>query len=242
MKGEQGSAQMGGALPFEGASATIAAAHELKSPLVLIRQLALALKSDELSASRRTELIDQIAMVSERGLRLTGDLTRTARLDDALFEVEPVNAQQVCESIVAQIRPLYEHYGRSIDFTARRARPIVLAHRELLASVVYHFADNALHYGDEKSAVSVSLTARTAEKVVRIGVRDKGPAMTIREWRQAKSHAKARLGSRPQASGLGLYITEQFSRAMGGTTGLVRHRDGATFYVDVPISEQLLLL
>ena len=231
----------GGEIQPEDVSAIIAAAHELKSPLVLIRQLALAV-ADESSESERQLLVDQLTRVAERGLRLTTDLTRTARLDDALFETEPVNAQQLCESIVQQVAPLYQHHGRSIRIVARRARPIVLAHRELLTSIIYHFADNALHYGDASSEVSVVLTKKIAAKTLRIGVRDRGPAMSLKEWRLARSQAQAHLANRPQASGIGLYITEQFSQAMGGQTGLIRHRDGATFYVDLPISEQLSLL
>lgn len=241
MKGDEGSALCGGGLRLEGASTIIAAAHEIKSPLVLIRQLALAASGEGLEHERQ-RMLDQLVQVADRGLRLTTDITRTARLEDALFEVEPVNAQQLCESIVQQVAPLYAQHGRSIRFTPRRARPIVLAHRELLASVVYHFTDNALHYGDANSTVSVSLTTQAANKTLRIGVRDEGPAMSLREWRNARSQAQAHLATRPQASGIGLYITEQFSQAMGGTTGLIRHRDGATFYVDVPISEQLSLL
>lgn len=222
------------------APALVAAAHELKSPLVLIRQLALASADTTRPEAVRQQTLHQLTLVAERSLRLTTDLTRTLRLDDSLFELEPVNAQQLCESIVKQIAPLYLQYGRSIRFDTRRTRPLVLAHRELLASIVYHFADNALHYGDDGSAVTVSLRAHADR--LRIGVRDQGPALSLREWRQALGGHMSAMASRPQASGLGLHIAEQFSRAMGGRMGLTRHRDGVTFYVDLPLSEQLSLL
>ena len=242
MEHNEGQAIRGGQLRLENASAIIAAAHELKSPLVLIRQLAFAAADDSIRPEEREQILHQLSLVADRGLRLTTDLTRTVRLEDSLFELEPVNAQQLCESIVKQITPLYEQYGRSIRFSVRRGRPLVLAHRELLSSVIYHFADNALHYGDAKGSVKVTLTMRTAEKKLRIGVRDEGPAMSLREWHAARDHAGSILATRPQASGLGLYITEQFSRAMNGDLGLIRHHNGATFYIDLPISEQLSLL
>lgn len=231
----------GGQLRFEDASAIVAATHELKSPLVLIRQLAFAAADEQCSPDERNQLLNQLSLVADRGLKLTTDLTKTVRLEDSLFELEPVNALQLCEAVVKQIAPLYEQYGRKIQLTIHRSRPPVLAHRELLESVVYHFADNALHYGDHGS-VRVTLSMRTAEKKLRIGVRDEGPAMSLREWRSARTRLGSKLATRPQASGLGLYITEQFSRAMNGETGLIRHRDGATFYIDLPISEQLSLL
>ena len=237
----EGEEMRGEVLPFGDISALVAAAHELKSPLVLMRQLALVSADSNRPESERTSALHQLTMVADRGLRLTADLTRTARLTDSLFAVEPVNVQQLCESIVQQITPLYEQYGRSIRFDVRRARPLALAHRELLSSVIYHFADNALHYGDD-GAVTVSLRTRTRQRQLRVGVRDEGPAMSLKEWRTLKGQPSSSMTTRPQASGLGLYIAEQFSQAMGGSIGLTRHRNGATFYIDLPLSEQLSLL
>lgn len=119
-----------------------------------------------------------------------------------------------------------------------------MAHPGLLESIIYHFSDNALYYGDDggSSDVVVSLQHRRRTNRLRIGVRDKGPAMSLSEWRTAKAGARGGLSSRPLASGIGLYIAERFSEAMSGTIGLIRHRDGATFYVDIPISEQMTLL
>lgn len=231
----------GGEARPDGLSSLIAAAHELKSPLILIRQLSLAAQNEQYSHQERTQLLTQLVLVADRGLRLTSDLTRTARLEDSLLATEPVNAQQLCELVVRQVAPLYHHYGRTIALDVRRSCPIVLAHRELLSSVIYHFADNALHYGDDTGPVKVSLRSRPSRGSVQIGVRDYGPAMSLRDWRTTKARARA-LPTRPHASGLGLTIAEQFSRAMGGSIGLTRHRDGATFYIELPISEQLSLL
>jgi len=54
--------------------------------------------------------------------------------------------------------------------------------------------------------------------------------------------APVAIHARPQSSGLGLYIAGQFADAMNGRIGVTRHRDGATFYVDLQASKQLSLL
>ena len=222
-------------------SSLMAAAHELKSPLVLIRQLSLTAQDEGYSPQEKAQFLQQLTLIADRGLRLTSDLTRTARLEDSLLATEPINAQQLCEVIVREVAPLYEQYGRTITVDIRRSCPIVLAHRELLHSVIYHFTDNALHYGDDTGSVRVSLRSQPSRGSVQIGVRDYGPALSLRDWRAARSAAKS-LPTRPHASGLGLTIAEQFSQAMGGSIGLTRHRDGATFYIELPVSEQLSLL
>lgn len=242
MKHHEGEAVHGGGADQSGISAVVAAAHELKSPLVLMRQLAFAAADTTLSEAERQTALQQLSLVADRGLRLTTDITKAARLESSLFATEPVNAWQICEQIVKQITPLYLQHQRTIQLDVRRSRPLALAHRDLLASIVYHFADNALHYGDDDSTVRVSITTRTKQRQLRIRVRDKGPAMARADWRRVKTTLGDPIASRPQASGLGLYLAEQFSHAMGGATGLIRHRDGASFYVDIPLSEQLSLL
>lgn len=236
--------QCGGkALPAGASSSLIAAAHELKSPLVLIRQLIFAAQDGRCSEAERIRLLTQASLIADRGLRLTTDLTRTALLEDSLFAVEPINAQQVCEQIVREMTPLYEQYGRMITLRTSRytTASIVLAHRELLSSVVYHFADNALHYGDDTGPVMVSLRASPSRGHLQIHVRDYGPRLSLRDWREARAAARA-LPTRPHASGLGLAIAEQFSQVMDGSIGLMRHRDGATFYIELPLSQQMSLL
>ena len=235
--------QRGGeALPSGVPSSLMAAAHELKSPLVLIRQLALAAQDDTRSDAERVQLLTQTTLIADRALRLTTDLTRTVHLEDSLFATEPINAQQICEHVVREMAPLYEQYGRVIKLeTSRQAKTIVLAHRELLNSVIYHFADNALYYGDDTGPVKVSLRTKPSSGRLQIHVRDYGPRLSLRDWRAARAASQA-LPTRPHASGLGLTIAEQFSHAMGGSIGLTRHRDGATFYIELPLSEQLSLL
>lgn len=227
---------------FAALSPLFMAAHELKSPLVLMRQLAFAALDDSISSDARKLALERLRLVSERSLRLTTDLTRTARLQDSFFDLEPINPSQLCDSIVREIKPLYDQYGRSIRLKSRPSRRLVLAHRELLAGVIYHFADNALHYGDDGSGVTLSLSSNSKTGRLRIAVRDKGPMMSLKEWRKIKAGLGAQPSSRPQSSGLGLYVANQFAGAMNGEIGLTRHSDGLTFYIDLPVSEQLALL
>ena len=69
----------------------VAAAHELKSPVALIRQLALNLKDlDNLTESTRQDYISRIILTSERSLRLTSILTQSEKINEELFNTEPI--------------------------------------------------------------------------------------------------------------------------------------------------------
>lgn len=223
----------------------IAAAHELKAPLALVRQLALRLEEGGLTASERQRLIRQSILTSERALRLTSNLTKTARLEDGLFTLEPINPDQLCRDIVAELGPLFEAYGKKVTLKTRRHPLLLVANRDLLRRIILGFSDNALHYSQEGSAVHMQIQALKRAGVIRIGVRDFGPALSSDMWRtlQKKLHsAPQAIHARPESSGLGLYIASQFAEAMNGRIGAVRHKDGATFYVELQASSQLSLL
>ena len=46
---------------------------------------------------------------------------------------------------------------------------------------------------------------------------------------------------RPGSSGLGLFIASRFSRYMNAEMGAIRHSDGTSFYVELPVSRQARL-
>ena len=80
----------------------VVVAHELKAPLSLMRQLALSLDYEEDLEGAR-EVGRQIVATSDRAIRQVNDLTKIARLDEALFEMEPVNPRAVCDEVVGEL-------------------------------------------------------------------------------------------------------------------------------------------
>jgi len=222
-----------------------AASHELKAPLALVRQLALGLEDETIPAKERERIAQQIVLVSERALRLTTDITKTARLEDSFFGLEPCNPHQICEEVAHELTPLYAARGREIRVGRRQGSLLAVANRELLRRVLLNFADNALHYADDDAPVELRAQSRNHGDRVRIGVRDYGPMVPASIWKELESRLGTQpqiVHARPQSSGLGLYLAGQFAAAMNGTIGAVRHRDGATFYVDVTASMQMSLL
>lgn len=236
---------MNGGERFDSVSSLTAAAHELKAPLALVRQLALRLHDSKLTKSQRQRLIEQTILTTERALRLTSDLTKSARLEDALFNLEPINPEQLCRDVAVELTSLFEAHGRNIAVKTRKHPLLLVANRDLLRRILLSFSDNALHYSAPGGAVELQIKALKSAGVIRIGVRDFGPALSADMWQTLQkklSNAPQSVHARPESSGLGLYIASQFAEAMQGTIGAVRHKDGATFYVDLQASTQMSLL
>lgn len=230
----------------EGMPFVMTAAHELKAPLALVRQLALTLEEDDYTPAERDRMLRQIALVSERALRLTTDLTRASRLEDSLFELEPLNPQQICEEVAHELMPLYKARGREIRVAGHYRPMLAVANRDLLRRVVLSFGDNALHYGADDQPVELRAGKRERGSKIRLGVRDYGPAIPVNTWQKLQASLGTDMlqvfHARPQSSGLGLYVAGQFAQAMQGCIGATRHRDGTTFYIDIAASQQLRLL
>ena len=245
-RGQVGTAWDGSGPQGADLSFLVTAAHELKAPLALIRQLALSMElMEQLPDNERQRMLRQLTLTSERALRLTTDLTRSSRLEGGLFELEPLNPRQLCEEVAHELSPLYKAKNREIRVASRYRPILVVANRDLLRRIILNFGDNALHYADESTPVELRVQTLESGGKIRMGVRDYGPAVPTDIWQRLQSHlgtGAQPLHARPQSSGLGLYVAGQFAAAMQGQIGATRHRDGATFYVDLAASTQMRLL
>lgn len=220
----------------------VVVAHELKAPLSLVRQLALSLDFEEDMKGAR-EVGRQIVATSERALQQVNDLTRIARLEDAMFEMEPVNPRVVCDEVVGELWRLFEFNRRELRIEYRNKCRLAVANPQLLHSVVYNFCLNAMNYGGEELPSEITVFDRANK--IRIEVRDYGPAVPTKIWREIKDgFVKKPVATpmRPGSSGLGLYIAAKFANYMSSDFGLIRHRDGTSFYIDLPVSGQLSFL
>lgn len=229
----------------DGLPSIIAAAHELKSPLALVRQLALSLELDDFSLADKKKMLHQITLTSERALRLTSDLTRSARLSEGLFDLEPINPQQICKDIIHELTPLFAAHNREVKLTPRKHPLLLVANRDLLRRIITNFSDNALHYSEGNEVVQIKIGELQSGQIIRLSVRDFGPPIpkgVVQSLRDKLTVCGSVIQSRPQSSGLGLYISSQFANAMNGKIGVIRHNNGATFYVDLQASNQLSLL
>ena len=119
----------------------LVAAHELKTPLAVLRQLALSLPGMDFSGEHiRSEMVS----VSERALRQVNDLTKMRCLDDGLFKMEPVAVRAVCDDVTNELEQLFSYHERGLLVRYSNRARLVTANRDLLHSVIYNFLINGL--------------------------------------------------------------------------------------------------
>ena len=219
----------------------LVAAHELKAPLSLLRQLAFSLDYAEDAAAIK-KVQTKMINTSDRALKQVQDLTKIAHLDERMFEMEPVAVRAVCDEVTEELATLFRFNNRRLAIDYRNRMRLVSANRELLKSVVYNFCLNAMHYSDEETRSELVLSDKNGK--VRLDVRDFGPALPMDVWRSMKKgwiEKPTSIAMRPGSSGLGLYIASKFSQYMNANIGAVRHRDGTSFFVELLPSKQATL-
>ncbi|MDR1969813.1 MAG: HAMP domain-containing histidine kinase [Candidatus Nomurabacteria bacterium] len=220
----------------------VVAAHELKTPLVLVRQLSLQLDETE-NAVARAEIIRRIRLTSEKSLRLVDNLTRAARLESAMFEMEPVILSNLCHEVVDELLPLSTVLGQEFQVKIGKSPLVAVGNRDLLRSLIMGLVDNALQYNSP--GVPVEISARIRRGEAELAVRDYGATINLADFRHLRESLGTRampIAARPLSSGLGLLIAQKFAIAMSGRLSVERHRRGGlTFRAHLPVSQQMSL-
>ncbi len=218
-------------------------ASDLMSPLVVLRQLGVSLSDDTISTADKEIIGRRVALTTERAMRLVGSLTSVTESQLEL-PLETINPMSVCSEVVHELTPLFMEYGQSIKLDHRINAPLSIANRSVLKQILLGLGDNALYYGSMDRPVGISV--RYEHGKIRIGVRDYGPGVSINIWDEiedmVRRHAASPLASRPRSSATILIAVRRLAELMGSRVGVLRHKDGATFYIDLHVSSQLSLV
>lgn len=224
----------------------LAAAHELKTPLVLMRQLALQLAQYESTDPRAQVVHERMRLTAERSLRFVEGITRAASLEDSLLESEPIELQSLLQDVAHELSPLVGQLGHRLEVRTPRQSICLVGHREFLTSLMLNLCDNALTYSQPGKPI-ILRGARRADRI-RLSVRDHGPVMSRTRFSQLSGALgqPQKPSGHPRSSGLGLWIADTFARTMDSELELTRHYSngggGLTFSVALPRSQQLRLI
>lgn len=222
----------------------LVAAHELKAPLVLMRQLSLELAMHDNATPEQRRAHERMRMTAERTLRLVENITKASRLQDGLFSMEPLQAASLWHNVLNEVQPLARSMEQTVELKVPKRSLLVVGHRELLPAVLMSLCDNAVSHTAKGGALRVSARSRGHE--VEFSVRDDGPVISRQAFENLSSRlgtSPQPLGTRPTSSGLGLWIAGEFAKSMSSRLEVTRHRSGGmTFSLLVPTSQQLSLL
>lgn len=219
-----------------------AVAHELKTPLAILRQLALLLEcTNDQSETQRIQ--HQIVKITEHTIQHVNDLTRAASLyQPSHFVTEPISVRKICNQVLDAVSSFYKNKQPKLQAHYTNKKHLATANPELLYSIIYNFCTNAIRYSDQDSINKLTISDRQGK--ISIGVRDYGPALPTTIWRELNQGGLTSptiIAMRPDRSGLDLYISSQFAQYMHAELRAIRHHDGTTLSVELPATTQASL-
>jgi signal transduction histidine kinase/ActR/RegA family two-component response regulator len=216
--------------------------HELRTPMAAILGHAEMLLDPQLSGDEREESIRTIRRNGDRLLGLINDVLDFSKLEAGRMRVEPVPCSPVAvtQDAIALLRPSARAKG--LELVSRYDFPLP-AHVRLdpsrLHQILINILGNAIKFTDH-GGVRVRLRMEPAESGARlridvqddgIGIAPEQIARLFEPFSQADASATRRFGG----TGLGLTISRDLARLMGGDLAATSEPGrGSTFTITLP--------
>ena len=183
--------------------------HNLQTPLTSIRAYA-----EQLQIDRPDQRLGIIAEQSERLSRMVRQLLTVTRLESGAL-----HPRSEVVALATRVRKAWDALGASdVPFTVDDRAPgwLALADPDQLDQVLWALLDNAVKYGG-RTAIGVEIEAESADDRLRMTVFDHGTGVS--EGDRSRLFGRFVRGaerSPDEGSGLGLYVSRELCRAMGG--------------------------
>jgi signal transduction histidine kinase len=214
---------------------TTDAAHELRTPIAIIRSTAeLALRRERDVRSYQASLA-AIQQETVHLTRLVEDLMWLARYDaQADSEVGTLAINEIVSEACGAVTPLAEQHGIVLDKDIRLDGAIVLGNRLALRRLFLILLDNALKFTPDDEVVRVVAAEQQGRCCIEIhdrgtGIADEDLDHIFERFYRADS-ARSNSGF-----GLGLPIAKAIVEAHRGVIGVAPAKDqGCCFYVHLP--------
>ena len=204
-------------------------AHDLRTPLLRLRNQLEQVGTVEGAAQRAIELGDDV-------LKLFGSILRISEVEGGSLSrgFAPVALGKLIEDIGDTFRPAILDSGRTLHCTID-PDICVLGDRELLAQAAANLLDNARIHTPPGTEVVLSLDAGAAW--VRLGVADDGPGVAVEERTRIldRFYRTERSRTTP-GNGLGLSLVAAVAAAHGGSVSVGTHKTGLHVTLILPRS------
>jgi PAS domain S-box-containing protein len=217
--------------------------HELRTPLNAIGGyvdlLDLGIHGPLTEAQR--EALMRVAANQRHLLTLINDVLAFAKVEAGQVEVDlqPLAAYELLCSVEPLVAPLAQ--ARGIALTLREDAPALrlIGDEERVRQILLNLVGNAIKFTPEGGWILLS--CRREGEWVAVDVRDNGPGIPVETQRRIFDpfvQVDRRLSSPQEGVGLGLAISRDLARAMGGDLDVESTPgEGSTFTLRLPAAE-----
>jgi PAS domain S-box-containing protein len=213
--------------------------HELRTPLAAIYGAAMTLQREDVDLNEAQEagMLEVIAGESERLARIVNDILLASRLDSGAqtVSISRTDAAEIARAVIAAAET-HLPAGIQLALALPESTPQVAADEDALRQVLVNLVENAVKYSPAGGRVELTLAAGDGR--VRFAVVDRGLGIPPAEQERIFEkfyRLDPNLSRGVGGTGLGLYISRELVRRMGGRLRVESAPGrGSTFWFELP--------
>lgn len=211
--------------------------HDLKSPLLVIEQLA-ALLVDSVSTEDNPEIsavADMLSSKCQNTLVMVERLLELSHVTQMPLHEKPVSLQKLFSNTAAELTLLEPQ--RKFDISIDESIPILSADEDLLKILIQNVLSNAIKFTRNKAVAQIEVSSRIDTSSLTISIQDNGagfdPTHTDKLFQVfSRLHTAAEF----EGSGVGLTIIARIMKIHDGTTDITGEpENGAVISLHFPL-------
>ena len=219
------------------------ASHELRTPLTVISGNLDTLLTYSESALKDSDksIIQDTVESSDRLIKLISDYLNVSRLDQRRlkYTIEKLSVCELTDNVVKEMKQLTDKKGLSLSFDCKGNSHPVLADEGLFKEIMINLIGNAIKFTEEGG---IKITHAIDGEFLKISIVDSGvgipksmQSLLFQRFQQAQSRTLTRMAG---GTGLGLYISREFCKILGGDLFLESSEPGkgSTFSFRLPLA------
>ena len=225
---------------------SVSAAHELRTPIAVLRTKLDVFKKKKREQREYDELISTMETYIDRLSSIITDLLEFAETSE-LGEVEDVSLDSVIKTVVDDLESVAQNNMVNVQVNAHSDTQseaqtfIVKGNTNLLYRALYNLVENAIRYNNEEGSVNITLETRDQEGVIIIADTGVGIAPEQRElifepfYRVNKSRSREFGGA-----GIGLSLVKTILKRHGASITVSENNpQGSVFTIRIPLVDAM---
>lgn len=218
------------------------AAHQLKSPITIIKEYVQILYSEDLGSlnKKQKEYLEDVLKNIEQMQRITSGLLDASLVESRVYKlnIQPVDLVKTTMDIIDKFSILAKSFNCNIIFSKPDNIPLVSTDPQKIREVIENFVSNAIKYRPAGHR-NVEIKLQKKKDKVLFSCSDDGIGISPKDAKKIFSkffRTEEAVKIDPTGTGLGLYINKAIIELSGGKIWFKNNKNkGITFYFILPI-------
>ena len=216
------------------------ASHELRTPMTAIKGFISMIQDGDYGPvpEKLNEPLEDVAKSTERLIHLVNDMLNLSRIEAGRlkYDLGKFEATDIVKDVIASLQPVAK--AKNITLLSEGLEPCsVQADKDKLDQVLNNLIGNSLKFTDKGG---ITISSKKEGDSLKIFVKDTGMGIDPEDQKRLFGkfvQVTSQQDGKPAGTGLGLYISREIVKKMGGDMWIEKSEigKGSTFGFSIPV-------